>query len=149
MTAHQHARKAGGKGWNIWRAFVGVAYLVAAAFNLIFTLPTGDLGWAAEMAWHPILKDFMTAVVIPNHELVLALVVVFEIAVAVLILGRGRSVDLGIVASVLWVLFLIPFLQPFPMAATNVVLAIIQGILVLRRYDVAIWELVRAFPRRS
>jgi uncharacterized protein YhhL (DUF1145 family) len=50
---------------------------------------------------------------------------------------------MGVTASVLWVLFLIPFLQPFPMAATNVVLAILQGILLLRRYDTAIWRLVQ------
>jgi hypothetical protein len=37
---------------------------------------------------------------------------------------------------------LIPFLQPFPMAATNVVLALISGVFPLRRYDTAIWLLV-------
>ncbi|MCP4205404.1 MAG: hypothetical protein GY769_26130 [bacterium] len=84
----------------------------------------------------------MTKVIQPHHELFVLLVVVFELAVGGLILGRGRSVDLGVGCSVLWVLFLIPLLQPFPMAATNVVLALVQGILLLRRYDTAIWELV-------
>jgi hypothetical protein len=143
MTAVPQARKIGGAGWNIWRGVVGVAYLVAAAFNLFFTLPEGDLGWFADSAWFPFLENFVREAVVPNHVLFMVLVVVFEIAVALLILSRGRYVDMGVAVSVLWVLFLIPFLQPFPMAATNVVLAIVQGILLLRRYDTAIWQLVR------
>ena len=136
-------RKIGRNGWTAWRAFVGVAYLVAAAFNLFVTLPTGDLSWFADNAWSPALTDFVTSVVQPNHELFVLLVVVFEVAVGALILSRRRLVDIGVVSSVLWVLFLIPFLQPFPMAATNVVLAVIQGVLLYRRYDASIWELVR------
>lgn len=149
MTAQQQARRPGGIGWNIWRAIVGATYLAAAAFNLFFTLPTGDLRWLADNAWFPALADFVTKAVQPNHEPFMLLVVVFEAAVGVLILGRGRLVDLGIGASVLWVLFLVPFLQPFPMATTNVVLAIVQGSLLLRRYDSSIWELSRAHLVRA
>ena len=141
MTAVAQTRKIGGTGWNLWRAFIGVAYLVAAGFNLFFTLPEGDLSWFADAAWFPFLADFVREIVAPNHVLFMGLVVVFEIAVGLAILSRGRYVDVGVTASVLWVLFLIPFLQPFPMAATNVVLAVVQGILLLRQYDAAIWEL--------
>jgi hypothetical protein len=95
------------------------------------------------MAWSPILADFVREVVQPNSQLFIVLVVAFELAVAAFIFSRGRLVDMGVGASVLWVLFLIPFLQPFPMAATNVVLAIVQGILLFRRYDTTIWGLVR------
>jgi hypothetical protein len=143
MTAAAQTRKIGGAGWNIWRGVVGVAYLVAAGFNLFSTLPEGDLGWFADSAWFPFLGDFVRQVVVPNQALFMGLVVVFEVAVGLLILSRGKFVDMGVTASVLWVLFLIPFLQPFPMAATNVVLAILQGILLLRRYDTAIWRLVQ------
>lgn len=143
MIVQHQVRKIGGTGWNIWRGVVGVAYLVAAAFNLLFTLPRGDLGWFAESAWVPFLQDIVRQVVVPNHELFMVLVVAFEVAVGALILSRDRYVDVGVGASVLWVLFLVPFLQLFPMAATNVMLAIFQGVLLLRRYDTAIWELVR------
>jgi hypothetical protein len=142
MTAAGQTRKIGGTGWNLWRGLVGTAYLVAAGFNLFFTLPEGDLGWSADSAWFPFLASFVRGVVVPNHELFMVLVVIFEIAVGLLILSRNRYVDLGVAGSVLWVLFLIPFLQPFPMAATNVVLAILQGVLLLRRYDTPIWELL-------
>ena len=45
MTARQrspdasHTRRAGGIGWNLWRAVVGVAFLGAAAFNLFVRPP--------------------------------------------------------------------------------------------------------------
>ena len=141
MTGQTQSRSSAGPGWNAWRSIIALAYLAAAGFNLFFTLPKGDLSWFADAAWTPILAGFVREVVLPNDTLFMVLVVLFEAAVAVLILGRGRFVDLGVIASVLWVLFLIPFLQPFPMAATNVVLALLQGILLLRRYDTAIWEL--------
>lgn len=98
--------------------------------------------WLADNAWFPSLAEFVREVVQPNHQPLLVLVVAFELAVGVLILSRGRWVDVGVCASVLWVLVLIPFLLPFPMAATNVVLAIVQGILLLRRYEAPIWRLI-------
>ena len=35
-------RTIGGIGWNIWRAFIGIAYLAAAVFNTVYTLPRSD-----------------------------------------------------------------------------------------------------------
>lgn len=35
-------RPVGGRIWNIWRAIIGVAYLVAATFNASYTLPRSD-----------------------------------------------------------------------------------------------------------
>ena len=72
----------------------------------------------------------------------MSLVVLFETVIGVLILSRGRMVDIGVGASVVWVVLLIPLLQPLPKAATNVGLALVQGILLLHRYDMAIWEII-------
>ena len=99
--------------------------------------------WLADSSWFPILADFVREVVQPNSHLFIVLVVAFELAVGAFIFSRGRLVDMGVGASVLWVLFLMPFLRPFPMAATNVLLAIVQGILLLRRYDTSIWGLLK------
>jgi len=144
MTSGTRTRTVGGIGWNIWRGVVGVAYLAAAAFNLFYTLPKGDLGaFLTADAWFPFVKDFVNGVVVPHNELIMVLVVLFEIAVGVLILARGRCVDVGVWASVLWVVFLMPFLRPSPHATVNVGLAIVQGVLVLRRYDTPIWGLFR------
>ena len=69
------------------------------------------------------------------------LVIVFEIVVGLLILSRSLWVDLGVGASVLWVLAVLPFLA-WPYLLVNVVLAVVQGILLLRRYDTAVWDLM-------
>lgn len=69
-------------------------------------------------------------------------------AVALLILSRGRGVDVGIGASVLWVVAILPFLA-LPYLTTNVVLALMQGVIVLRRYETAIWESVRNVYRSA
>ena len=133
-------RKVGGVGWNIWRAFIGLAYLAAAVFNTFYTLPRSDqLDGYAEGAWFPLLEDFIWNLFMPNGELFMFLVIVFEVAVAVLILSRDRYVDIGVGASVLWVLAVLPFLA-WPYLITNVVLALMQGVILLRRYDTAIWD---------
>ena len=135
-------RPIAGPGWNVWRGVIGVGYLVAAGFNLLFTLPKGELSWFAENAWWPWLDRFVMDVVVPNNELFVAVVVIFEIAVAFLIMSHGRRVDLGVAVSVGWVLLLMPFLIPVHMAVTNLVLAGMQGILAFRRYDTSIWRMM-------
>lgn len=148
-------RKQAGAGWNFWRGFVGFAYLIAAGFNLFVTLPHGELTWFAENAWWPFLTDLMDELIIPNHAVFMTIVVVLEIVVGLLILGRGRYVDVGVGASVAWVVLLMPFLPLVPMGLTNIVLALLQGVLLIRRYETPIWQMIvrplgavsRAHPR--
>jgi hypothetical protein len=136
-------RRLGSVGWNIWRAFIGLAYLAAAVFNTVYTLPRSDqLDGYADGAWFSFLADFMRDVFMPNGDLFMILVIAFEVAVALLILSRGRYVDAGVTASVLWVLVVLPFLA-WPYLITNIVLAAVQGVLLLRRYDSAIWDSVK------
>jgi hypothetical protein len=78
----------------------------------------------------------------PNDQLLLVLVIVFEVAVGLAILNRGIWVDVGVAASLLWVIAILPFLA-WPYLITNVVLVVLQGVLLLRRYDNSIWSLVR------
>lgn len=144
-----NGRKFGGTGWNIWRGFIGVAYLAFAVFNTVYTLPRShELDGYAEGAWFPILEDFMWNVFMPNGEFFMILVIGFEVAVGLLILSRDAYVDIGVGASVLWVLAVLPFLA-WPYLLTNVFLALVQGVIALRRYDTAIWDLVRRPAHRS
>lgn len=134
------ARHAGGKGWNAWRAVIGVAYLAAAGFNTVYTLPrTDQLDGYADGAWFGFLSDFMRDVFMPNGTAFTTAVILFEIGVGALVLYRGRYVDAGVAASVLWVLAVLPFLA-WPYLITNLVLAPIQGILLVRRYETPIWR---------
>lgn len=138
------ARRAAGAGWRAWRAAVGLLYLAAAAFNLAYTLPrAGDpevFEGYADGAWLPVLEDLVRDLFMPNAAIFMAMVVAFEVAVGVLILGRGRQVDAGVAASVAWVVALLPFLA-WPYLLVNVGLAAGQGVVALRRYERAAWEL--------
>ncbi|MCP3974403.1 MAG: hypothetical protein GY720_07915, partial [bacterium] len=134
------ARPTGRKGWNAWRAVIGLAYLAAAGFNLVYTLPrTDELDGYADGAWFGFLSDFMRDVFMPNGTAFMAMVIIFEIGVGAFVLHRGRYVDVGVAASVLWVLAVLPFLA-WPYLITNLVLAPIQGILSLRRYETRLWH---------
>ncbi len=140
-----HGRKLGGTGWNVWRSVIGTFYLGAAVFNLTYTLPGSDgprfFDGYADGAWFPFLEDFMNDVFVPNAELFMVAVIVFEILVGVLILSRARLVDIGVGASVLWVLVVLPFLA-WPYLLTNLVLAVVQALVAVRRYDTALWTLI-------
>ncbi len=126
--------------WRRWRAVIVLAYLAAAGFNTMYTLPRSDeLDAYADGAWFGFLSDFIREVFMPNGELFMALVVAFEVLIAALIAGRGTAVDVGVAASVLWVLAVLPFLA-WPYLITNLVLALVQGILVLRTYDTPVWQ---------
>jgi len=138
-------RPVSSSGWNLWRAVVGLAYLAAAGFNTVYTLPRADeLDGYADGAWFAFLGDFIRDFWMPNGTPLMILVILFEIAVGLAILSQGRMVDLGVVASLLWVLAVLPFLA-WPYLLTNVVLALLQGVLLLRRYDRSIPSLIARF----
>ncbi len=143
------SRPVGGTGWNLWRAFIGLAYLAAAVFNAIYTLPRSDeLDGYADGAWFGFLETFMDDVFMPNGEVFMSLVIIFEVVVGLLILARRSQVDVGVIASVVWVLAVLPFLA-WPYLLTNIGLAVVQGVLLLRWYDRTLWELVRGGAGRG
>lgn len=136
-------RKSASGLWNAWRAFIGLAYLAAAVFNGVYTMPRVDTGLDgyADGAWFAFLGDFIRDVFVPNGTLFMVLVIAFELAVGLLILSRGRAVDLGIWASLAWVVAVLPFLA-WPYLLTNIALVVLQGVLLLRRYDDSIPSLL-------
>lgn len=137
-------RPMGGTAWNVWRGVIGFGYLAAAVFNGIYTLPRTDqpdlLDGYADGAWLPFLEDLTRDVIMPNDSVVMVAVILFEVAAGVMILSRDHWVDLGVGTSLVWVLAILPFLA-WPYLITNVVLAVLQGIVLLRRYDAPVWTL--------
>lgn len=138
-------RRNGGTASNIWRAVIGVFYLAAAVFNLTYTLPrAGDAeifeGYASG-AWFGFLETFVRDVLMPNGTLMMAVVVVFEFIVGWAILSAGTRVDLGVAFSLAWVAGILPFLA-WPYLLTNLVLIVMQGVLLFRRFDTPIWTLL-------
>ncbi len=140
LRAWASARPIATAPWRLWRAMVAVAYLAAAIFNALYTLPRSDeLDGYADGAWFGFLGDFIRDVFMPNGEIFMTLVIIFEIVIAVLIAGRRTAVDAGVVLSVLWVLAVLPFLA-WPYLITNIVLAVVQGVVALRTYDNPVWR---------
>ncbi len=136
-------RRVGTAGWNVWRGFIGLAYLAAAVFNIVYTLPRQDevvANYGGD-AWFGFLAEFMNEIWAPNAELFMVLVIAFEVIVGLLLLSWGRFVDVGVGASLIWVLAVLPFLA-WPYLLTNVALLAMQGVIAVRRYDATIWELV-------
>ena len=130
-----------------WRGVLGVLYLAAAVFNAVFTLPRShELHGYAEGAWFGFLEDLMWDVFLPNGEVFMGLVIVFEVAVGLVIVSKGSRVDVGVLASVLWVLVILPFLA-YPYLLMNIGLAVVQGTILLRRYPNSMWGLLR--PQRA
>ncbi len=84
----------------------------------------------------------MRDVFMPNDRPLMVLIVVFEVLLGLAILNRGIWVDVGVAASLLWMIAILPFLA-WPYLITNVVLAALQGVLLLRRDDNSIWSLIR------
>lgn len=145
LESRLQSRPSAGPGWEILRAIVGFGYLAAAVFNTVYTLPRSDeLDGYADGAWFGFLADFMRDVFMPNGALFMTSVIVFEIVVGLLVLDRDRMVDVGVVASVLWVLAVLPFLA-WPYLVTNVILAIVQAVVLGRRYDRAVWSRIASW----
>lgn len=69
----------------------------------------------------------------PNGEVFMVLVIISEVVVAVLIVGRGTVVEAGVVASVIWVLAVLPFLA-WPYLITDIGFAGLPGFVAVRSY---------------
>jgi hypothetical protein len=138
-------RRLGGTGWNVWRGVIGAFYLAAAVFNLTYTLPKTDevglLEGYADGAWFGFIETFARDVLMPNDQLLMTAVIVFELIVGWAISSSGARVDLGVAASLLWVMAILPFLA-WPYLLTNVALIVMQGVLLFRRFDTPIWTLI-------
>jgi hypothetical protein len=138
-------RRLGTAGWNVWRGVIGAFYLAAGVFNLSYTLPKTDepglLKGYADGAWFGFLERFMREVLMPNDRLLMVAVIGFEFVVGWAILSSGDRVDLGVMASLLWVIAILPFLA-WPYLLTNLALIVMQGVLLVRRFETPIWTLV-------
>ena len=130
---------------NRGRIGFGLGYLVAALFNLTFTLRTHQPLWDffLENAHLSLYKDILINVIIPNGALFIILTVVFEIVTGILILNKLLIARIGLVLAVLWVIFLIPILPLGPEMLTNIILAAVQVILLRKEYEFTFLEMIR------
>ena len=113
---------------------VGVLYAVGAIFNTAYTLRNGDefYGSFAEGAWFRPARWFVNEVVLPNATIFTVLLIVFQVAVAVLILSRGDLVAAALVGGATFSVLAALASSPGGTVG-NLVLAVIQIALALAR----------------
>ncbi len=127
---------------NAGRIFLGFFYLaMALGVNGAFILmaPEGYVGYLAGSYW-PLYRDIAVWVVNLLSPVVFGiLLAAFEITLAVLLLGKGRNVKLGLCGVILFIVGITPLsLLQLPWLG----LAVAAGSLLRRDYDRSLPEMV-------
>ncbi|MHA2247231.1 MAG: DoxX family membrane protein [Candidatus Hodarchaeales archaeon] len=131
--------------FNVGRISLGVFYLVAGVFNLFHTIHNTHYLWSVclENVHFSFYKDFLEQIVIPNEQLIILLVVVFEFIVGVLILSKEIFVKIGLLLTILWVLIITPFL-PWVDILGHLLLGTFQALLLIGNYDATVLEMIKS-----
>ncbi len=131
--------------YNVSRISLGVFYLVACVFNFFHTINNTQYLWAVclENVHFSFYKDFLEQIVIPNEQLIILLVVVFEFTVGVLILSKEIFVKIGLLLAILWVLIIAPFL-PWVDILGHLLLGTFQVLLLIGNYDTTVLEIIQS-----
>ena len=131
--------------YNVSRISLGVFYLVACVFNFFHTINNTQYLWAVclENVHFSFYKDFLEQIVIPNEQLIILLVVVFEFTVGVLILSKEIFVKIGLLLAIFWVLIIAPFL-PWVDILGHLLLGTFQALLLIGNYDTTVLEIIQS-----
>ncbi len=113
---------------------MGALFAIGATFNSFYTLRHSDefYGSFSDGAWLPPGRWFVDNVVMPNATVFTALLILFQVAVATMILTRGDLVALGLVAGAVFATLAAAASSPGGTVG-NLVLAAIQITLAISR----------------
>jgi hypothetical protein len=134
---------------NFTRFFIGVFFLLGAAFNLVMTfIDAGSYKNGGVTAWPPFLQDFWNSVVAPNIVVFLLLFILIEITLGLLILNKGGRVKIGLGGAFFFSVALLFLGLGYPQDAwvpriPNIAFAVICLLLLLGRYERTFLETVR------
>ena len=118
----------GPEGLRFGRYAVSAMYLVAgAAVNAFFLLRGDDYATFADGSYLSFVTDTWRDVVVPNHDIWITLLILFEASVGLLVLRGGRSAQVALTAAIVFHVLLLPFgwgfyLWSLPMIAALVAL---------------------------
>ncbi len=94
---------------NVGRILWGIVFVASSIVNLVVTLPNPEFYRTfADLTFFPFYRRLILNIAIPNAYLITALVVIFEFAIGILMLGKGKRVHLGLIGSGAWALFIAP-----------------------------------------
>jgi hypothetical protein len=129
---------------NATRLFLGFFFIVMGiGFHLILILsnPHGYDGFSAS-AYLPLYRWIFRELVMPYPLLWAIVAATFEIALGLLMLGKGRNVTIGLSLGGLFLLAITPLgLETLP----NALLALGLAYLATRSYPRSLWELARGW----
>lgn len=83
---------------------LGVLYSVGAIFNTVYTLGNTHKFYGAFLAeaWHEPARWLLRTIVLPNATAFTVTLILFEVAVAIMILTRGDLVRVALIAGAIF-----------------------------------------------
>jgi hypothetical protein len=136
-------RPIAGRWRNAARIAFGGFFLAMAAYNTTVVLPNAAASYtdiANNLAW-PGFDWLMLHLVVPAAVPLTVLLIAFEVAVAVLVLSKGRRVRLGLLAAIAFMSGLAALIGWYELF--NVPLVALAVLLLARDYDRSLWDSVR------
>ncbi|WP_318508975.1 hypothetical protein [Bacillus sp. T3] len=111
----------------------GFFFLGSSVFNLTYTLSQPEFYQQfAEMALFKIYSDMIETIVVPYAEWFTIMLVIFELTVGILVLSKNIYAQIGLYASLLFTVALIPVIPPYTFV--NFVVALIPIYLLRKSY---------------
>lgn len=135
------SRQIAGKGLDAARLALAGFWLVMAGFNVVVTLPQAELAYQglADISWPGfdwIISNIVQPVAIPFTIALIA----WEIGIAALVFSKGIQVRIGLLAALVQVVALAPFLGWYELP--NIPLAIWIWLLLQRNYDRSVLDMI-------
>lgn len=116
------------------RVVWGLFFIASGVFNFAYTMQNLEVyNEFADMALFSFYVNFIEDVVIPNGEVFTATLAVFELLVGGLILAKGMYAKVGLIASLIFTVALIPAIVPY--TYVNILLALIPIMLFRNKLD--------------
>jgi hypothetical protein len=132
--------------YNMSRIILGVFYLVSGVANLFHTIHNTQYLWCVclENVHFSFYKVILEQIIIPNEQLIILLVIVFEFIVGLLILSKEVFVKVGLLLATLWVITISPFL-PWVDVFGHLLLGIFQTLLLRGNYDTSVLAIIQSY----
>ena len=135
-------RPMAGRGRNAARLALAGFWLLMAAYNVAVTLPGGGEMYEgiADISW-PGFDWIVSNLVQPAAVLFTVALIAWEVAIAGLVLAKGVLVRIGLVAALIQLIGLAPFMSWYELA--NIPLAVWIWLLLQRDYERSALDMVR------
>lgn len=135
-------RPIAGRGRNAARIALAGFWLLMAGYNLAVTLPGGGEMYEgiADISW-PGFDWIVSNIVQPAAVPFTVVLILWELAIAGLVLSKGVLVRIGLVAALIQLIGLAPFMSWYELA--NIPLALWVWLLLRRDYDRSALDMVR------